>query len=70
MLASCCAVLSLSSQAALLGRAAVAPQRAAPPAMKLADDGILGVGIIGAGRIGLVHCEALAQCGPKSCNSL
>eukprot|EP00316_Scyphosphaera_apsteinii_P012496 CAMPEP_0119299060 /NCGR_PEP_ID=MMETSP1333-20130426/1175_1 /TAXON_ID=418940 /ORGANISM="Scyphosphaera apsteinii, Strain RCC1455" /LENGTH=426 /DNA_ID=CAMNT_0007300353 /DNA_START=129 /DNA_END=1409 /DNA_ORIENTATION=+ len=31
-------------------------------AMKLADNGILGVGIIGAGRIGLVHLEALSQC--------
>lgn len=30
--------------------------------MKLADDGILGVGVIGAGRIGLVHLEALSQC--------
>jgi len=32
------------------------------PDMKLADDGILGVGVIGAGRIGLVHLEALASC--------
>jgi hypothetical protein len=40
--------------------AARAPR--APPAMRLADDGILGVGVIGAGRIGLVHLEALAQC--------
>lgn len=30
--------------------------------MKLAEDGILGVGVIGAGRIGQVHLEALAQC--------
>jgi len=30
--------------------------------MKLADNGVLGVGVIGAGRIGLVHLEALAQC--------
>jgi len=30
--------------------------------MKLADDGILGVGVIGAGRIGLVHLEALSSC--------
>ena len=30
--------------------------------MKLADDGILGVGVIGAGRIGLVHLEALSKC--------
>ena len=27
--------------------------------MKLHDDGVLGVGLIGAGRIGLVHFEAL-----------
>ena len=44
------------------GRAAVPAQRTCAPAMKLADDGILGVGVIGAGRIGLVHLEALAQC--------
>ena len=30
--------------------------------MKLADDGVLGVGVIGAGRIGLVHLEALSSC--------
>jgi len=30
--------------------------------MKLADDGVLGVGVIGAGRIGLVHLEALSNC--------
>ena len=36
--------------------------RATTPAMKLADDGILGVGVIGAGRIGLVHLEALSAC--------
>jgi len=30
--------------------------------MKLHDDGVLGVGIIGAGRIGLVHLEALSAC--------
>ena len=30
--------------------------------MKLADNGILGVGIIGAGRIGIVHLEALSKC--------
>jgi len=30
--------------------------------MKLAEDGILGVGVIGAGRIGLVHLEALSSC--------
>ena len=30
--------------------------------MKLADDGVLGVGLIGAGRIGLVHLEALSSC--------
>jgi len=47
--------------AAFLGHAA-APRRAAGATMKLADDGILGVGVIGAGRIGLVHLEALASC--------
>ena len=30
--------------------------------MRLADDGVLGVGLIGAGRIGLVHLEALSRC--------
>eukprot|EP00322_Chrysochromulina_rotalis_P010399 CAMPEP_0115858514 /NCGR_PEP_ID=MMETSP0287-20121206/16138_1 /TAXON_ID=412157 /ORGANISM="Chrysochromulina rotalis, Strain UIO044" /LENGTH=441 /DNA_ID=CAMNT_0003312783 /DNA_START=26 /DNA_END=1351 /DNA_ORIENTATION=+ len=30
--------------------------------MKLADDGVLGVGVIGAGRIGIVHLEALSSC--------
>jgi len=35
---------------------------ASQPTMKLADDGILGVGVIGAGRIGLVHLEALSSC--------
>ena len=30
--------------------------------MKLSDDGVLGVGVIGAGRIGLVHLEALSSC--------
>jgi len=30
--------------------------------MKLDDNGILGVGIIGAGRIGMVHLEALSKC--------
>ena len=30
--------------------------------MKLQDDGVLGVGIIGAGRIGMVHLEALSSC--------
>jgi len=38
------------------------PPRAEAAVMKLADDGILGVGIIGAGRIGLVHLEALSSC--------
>ena len=36
--------------------------RATTVAMKLADDGVLGVGVIGAGRIGLVHLEALSAC--------
>jgi len=39
-----------------------APLRAEAPVMKLADNGVLGVGVIGAGRIGLVHLEALSQC--------
>ena len=56
------ATLSLSAYTALLGREALVPQRVAPPVMKLADDGILGVGVIGAGRIGIVHLEALSQC--------
>ena len=56
------ATLSLSAYTALLSRAALAPERALPPVMKLADDGILGVGVIGAGRIGIVHLEALSQC--------
>ena len=30
--------------------------------MRLNDDGVLGVGVIGAGRIGLVHLEALSSC--------
>ena len=39
-------------------------KRAAPSVtLKLADDGILGVGVIGAGRIGMVHLEALSKCG-------
>ena len=37
-------------------------RRAPDVAMKLADDGVLGVGVIGAGRIGLVHLEALSAC--------
>jgi len=46
--------------AALLGSSV--PLRAGVTHMKLADDGILGVGVIGAGRIGLVHLEALSSC--------
>mgnify|MGYP006143613319 CR=1 FL=1 len=46
--------------AALLGRSV--PLRAGVAHMKLADDGILGVGVIGAGRIGIVHLEALSSC--------
>merc|ERR1719387_2029828 len=41
---------------------AAAARRAPACAMKLADDGILGVGVIGAGRIGIVHLEALSSC--------
>merc|ERR1740138_69447 len=46
----------------LLGRGAVntAPHRGAA-VMKL-EDGVVGVGVIGAGRIGLVHLEALSSC--------
>jgi inositol 2-dehydrogenase len=51
------------ASAALLGPAtAQRPAQRAAVSMKLADDGILGVGVIGAGRIGLVHLEALSQC--------
>ena len=43
--------------------AAIAPGlRCVGCTMKLADDGVLGVGVIGAGRIGLVHLEALSLC--------
>ena len=44
--------------------------RAAPRSalrMGLKDDGILGVGVIGAGRIGLVHLEALSACETTNC---
>ena len=41
---------------------APASRRAPEVSMKLADDGVLGVGVIGAGRIGLVHLEALSAC--------
>ena len=40
---------------------APAPSRTPAVTMKLADDGILGVGVIGAGRIGLVHVSFGAQ---------
>ena len=46
-------------------RSAPAVQRAPAAAMKITGpdaDGVLGVGVIGAGRIGIVHLEALAQC--------
>ena len=48
-----------------LGRAALltpTSRRLGHVNMKLSDDGILGVGVIGAGRIGLVHLEALSSC--------
>ena len=45
-----------------MARPNLARRASAGASMKLADDGILGVGVIGAGRIGIVHLEALAQC--------
>ena len=50
--------------AALLGHAnnGVTSRRLGDANMKLSDNGILGVGVIGAGRIGLVHLEALSKC--------
>ena len=53
------------------GTRAALPHRSGSPAgpvsarMKLSDDGVLGVGVIGAGRIGLVHLEAAAWHGWK-----
>ena len=47
---------------ALQMSAAAGQQRSGGCQMKLDDDGVLGVGVIGAGRIGLVHLEALSQC--------
>ena len=45
-----------------MARPNLARRASAGASMKLADDGILGVGVIGAGSIGIVHLEALAQC--------
>ena len=53
---------SITYSPALRVMAPTAPARSCAAQMKLADDGILGVGVIGAGRIGIVHLEALAQC--------
>ncbi len=60
----CVASLGLAHGLAVAGRGAVvAPRpRCVGCQAKLADDGVLGVGVIGAGRIGLVHLEALASC--------
>ena len=55
-------MLSLSMAATTYTGLAPMSRPAVQPTMKLADDGILGVGVIGAGRIGLVHLEALSQC--------
>mmetsp|Transcript_45737 Transcript_45737/g.147265 ORF Transcript_45737/g.147265 Transcript_45737/m.147265 type:complete len:329 (-) Transcript_45737:758-1744(-) len=56
-------VLALASFAAALQ---CAPRRAPPAAraapLTMVDDNPIGVGIIGAGRIGLVHLEALSSC--------
>ena len=53
-----CVVMGYS----MMARPSLAHRAGAGASMKLADDGILGVGVIGAGRIGIVHLEALAQC--------
>uniref|UniRef100_A0A7S0LHM4 Gfo/Idh/MocA-like oxidoreductase N-terminal domain-containing protein n=1 Tax=Coccolithus braarudii TaxID=221442 RepID=A0A7S0LHM4_9EUKA len=54
-------VVASEAAAALLRPATIVPRRSPAARMKIAD-GVVGVGIVGAGRIGLVHCEALAQC--------
>ena len=43
-------------------RRSLVARRCAGCLMKLHDDGVLGVGVIGAGRIGMVHLEALSSC--------
>ena len=43
-------------------RPSLISRRGAGCLMKLHDDGVLGVGVIGAGRIGMVHLEALSSC--------
>ena len=58
LLASCGLAHGLAIRGAFAARGRHAPSCQ----MKLADDGILGVGVIGAGRIGLVHLEALSSC--------
>jgi predicted homoserine dehydrogenase-like protein len=55
-------LLGLTHGLTLSGGSVVAPRPRCSCEMKLADDGVLGVGLIGAGRIGLVHLEALSSC--------
>ena len=43
-------------------RRSLISRRCAGCLMRLHDDGVLGVGVIGAGRIGMVHLEALSSC--------
>ena len=56
-------LLALPGAALAYTVAAALPASRAAVRMSLADDGILGVGVIGAGRIGIVHLEALSQVG-------
>ena len=55
--------LTAGADALMLSQAATpaASQRGGAAIMKI-EDGIVGVGVVGAGRIGLVHLEALSQC--------
>ena len=54
--------LSISSLALQAGRFGPPTTCRAAPAVMALEDGIVNVGVIGAGRIGIVHLEALAQC--------